>query len=168
LSLLDVNLQQEIIMSVSRLISILGSNDVALDGRHTPALYSRFLASLMFKHSLTMSDMLSSSPPLSSPCEPESRQSTPPEGFYWPDIRQPNLRSENNTPRLANDCALPYQGGLSMDFSLSHFVKIVIEHTPPTDMEVSTVTWETWKSEEEPAPIMWSDSQTTEQGIWAT
>ncbi|KAF9480102.1 hypothetical protein BDN70DRAFT_905913 [Pholiota conissans] len=169
LFLLDDNLQQEIVFSVSRLVEILGHNDVALDGRHTPALYSRFLASLIFRHSLTLSDMTAFSPEQShSPSsEPETRHSTPQEGFYWPDIRQPNPTSENAPSRFGTNGILPDQGRYLMDFSLSHFIKTVTEHVPPpTDMEVSSVTWESWKSEEEPAPIMWSPPTT--QGVWAT
>ncbi|KIM49188.1 hypothetical protein M413DRAFT_99392 [Hebeloma cylindrosporum] len=56
LPLLDEKLQKELILSVSVLIAILGSAEVALDGKHTPALYSRFLSSLMMKHALMMSD----------------------------------------------------------------------------------------------------------------
>ena len=164
--MLDDNLQQEIVFSVSRLVEILGHNDVALDGRHTPALYSRFLASLIFRHSLTLSDMTAFSPEHSSSSEPETSHSTPQEGFYWPDIRQPNPTSENAPSRFGTDNFLPDQGRYLMDFSLSHFIKTVTEHAPPpTDMEVSSVTWESWKSEEEPAPIMWSPP--TVQGVWA-
>ncbi|TFK55165.1 hypothetical protein OE88DRAFT_1006449 [Heliocybe sulcata] len=42
--------EKKIVVSVSNLIAILGSNEVALDGRHTPMLYSRFLSSLLAKY----------------------------------------------------------------------------------------------------------------------
>ncbi|EKM82737.1 hypothetical protein AGABI1DRAFT_53161, partial [Agaricus bisporus var. burnettii JB137-S8] len=50
LPLLDEKQQREILFIVPRLIEILSSREVALDGRHTPALYSKFLSSLLERH----------------------------------------------------------------------------------------------------------------------
>ena len=44
------NLESEIYRVIERLISTLGSPQIAIDERHTPKLYSRFLASLLAKH----------------------------------------------------------------------------------------------------------------------
>ena len=41
--------EQEIIQLVQRLIDLLGSDEVAIDKRHTPKLYSRFLADVLAK-----------------------------------------------------------------------------------------------------------------------
>jgi transcriptional regulatory protein LEU3 len=45
--LLDVKQQDDIIYLVCELINALSSKDVALDGQHSPALYSQFLSSLL-------------------------------------------------------------------------------------------------------------------------
>ena len=42
--------EQEITQLVQRLIDLLGSDEVAVDARHTPKLYSRFLADVLAKH----------------------------------------------------------------------------------------------------------------------
>jgi len=43
-------LETEIYQIIERLISTIGSPEIAIDERHTPMLYSRFLASLLAKH----------------------------------------------------------------------------------------------------------------------
>ena len=43
-------LESEISRVIERLINTLGSPQIAIDERHTPKLYSRFLASLLAKH----------------------------------------------------------------------------------------------------------------------
>ncbi|KAF7338357.1 Rab-GAP TBC domain-containing protein [Mycena venus] len=52
LPLLKEDTQRDIVRLVSRLINVLRSDGVALDGRHTPALYSRFLSSLLAKYNV--------------------------------------------------------------------------------------------------------------------
>jgi len=42
--------EQKITQLVQRLIDLLGSDEVAIDNRHTPKLYSRFLADVLAKH----------------------------------------------------------------------------------------------------------------------
>lgn len=168
LSLLDTTLRQEIVVSVSRLISILGSNDVALDGRHTPAVHSNFLSTLMLKRGLTMNNMWTLSREQSPHSEPGHRQLTPPDEFSWPDVQGPSTHSQNASLRLASGCGAQFQSDRLMDYSLSHFIKTVISYAPtPSDMDVATnMTWDSWKSEEEPT-IMWSPP-TAPQGIWAS
>ncbi|KAF8959024.1 hypothetical protein BDZ97DRAFT_1906286 [Flammula alnicola] len=159
LPLLDDNLQKEIIISVSQLISILGSNDVALDGRHTPALYSRFLSSLMVKHALMMSDMdtLGNEYSQAGGSKVLNRRTTPPDGFNWPDVRQTNTHSGNGASDLGKGSGFQFQGEIVMDYSLSHFIKTVTEYTrPSTEMETDlALAWETWKPEVVQPP-MWS------------
>lgn len=50
--MLNEDTKEEIIESVYQLIDVLKSKEVALDGRHTPALYSRFLATLLAKYNV--------------------------------------------------------------------------------------------------------------------
>ncbi|KAI1793795.1 hypothetical protein LXA43DRAFT_206444 [Ganoderma leucocontextum] len=59
--------QQEIFDLISRLIEKLGSPDVAIDERHTPALHSRFLHGLLRKH---RRDLAVSSRPSDQPGPP--------------------------------------------------------------------------------------------------
>lgn len=47
---ITAGLESEIYRVIERLISTLGSPQIAIDERHTPKLYSRFLASLLAKH----------------------------------------------------------------------------------------------------------------------
>ena len=42
--------EQQITQLVQRLIDLLGSDEVAIDNRHTPKLYSRFLTDVLAKH----------------------------------------------------------------------------------------------------------------------
>lgn len=46
-------LEEKIIYLVQRLIDLLGSDEVAIDSRHTPKLYSRFLADILAQHKQT-------------------------------------------------------------------------------------------------------------------
>ncbi|KAI0710814.1 hypothetical protein C8Q76DRAFT_624091 [Earliella scabrosa] len=55
--------QQEIFDLISRLIEKLGSPDVAIDERHTPALHSRFLHSLLRKHRRDLATATRNAPP---------------------------------------------------------------------------------------------------------
>jgi transcriptional regulatory protein LEU3 len=155
LPLLDQKLQKELIISVSRLIAILGSADVALDGRHTPALYSRFLSSLMMKHALMMSDdsQRGELTKLYS-LQAKDRQTTPSVGSKWPDNAQTESSSDFD---YSND--IGYQSPrqeIEMDYSLSNFIKTVTQKWPSsTNMDIP----EWWKSgyacSDQPLPV-WS------------
>jgi len=130
LPLIDENTQKEIIVTVKRLIDVLGSKDVALDGRHTPALYSRFLINLLRKYnkrckpgSGTVPDSVEFYPQYSG-----ERQESPP---GWPDIQQ----SRGSLPTIDIQAPAGYEPGIvyqeagdaDMDFSLGHFVRTVSE-----------------------------------------
>ena len=67
--------QQEIFDLISRLIDKLGSAEVAIDERHTPALHSRFLHSLLRKHrrDLAVSSRPSDQQP---PSQPQAQTAT--------------------------------------------------------------------------------------------
>jgi len=156
LPLLDEKLQKELIISVSRLIAILGSADVALDGRHTPALYSRFLSSLMMKHALMMSDDFQRGEltRLYS-LQAKDCQTTPSMGSKWPDNAQNESSSDFD---YSND--LGHQSPrheIEMDYSLSNFIKTVTQKWPgSTNMDIP----EWWKSgsyacSDQPLPV-WS------------
>lgn len=139
---------------------------MALDGRHTPALYSRFLSSLLAKHNYK--------PPLSGPDPPlneisfhhqynDGHQLTPPQVYSWPDIiyaENVDPTNEFNGGSMQRD---DYQyGDTDMDFSLSHFVRSVTAGFPApgtSDDMVDTLNWEfqsTATSGSLDCPNMWS------------
>ncbi|KAF8163242.1 fungal-specific transcription factor domain-containing protein [Crassisporium funariophilum] len=149
LHLLDDNLRREIILIVSRLVAVLGSSDVALDGRHTPALYSRFLSSLMAKHHANFERLDARSPSNSLSGSPSpntvNRLTTPSNAFYWPDIPQNSLLRGPNIQGFSQDIACQHQRELDMDFSLSHFINTVSQQATPSTNEVDAAEfWETW------------------------
>ncbi|KAJ4480604.1 fungal-specific transcription factor domain-containing protein [Lentinula edodes] len=130
LPLIDENLQEEIILTVKRLIHVLGSEDVALDGRHTPALYSKFLVNLLSKYN-ARSNRRSETPPDGIRFHPQfndERHTSPP---GWPDIQQVGGLPETGAAHTLSEYepGIVYQqaGDADMDFSLGHFVRIVSE-----------------------------------------
>ncbi len=84
--------QQEIFDLISRLIDKLGSPDVAIDERHTPALHSRFLHGLLRKH---RRDLAVSSRP-SDPHQPPSQS-------------QPQASNRGSGPSSANSNTSVFQ-----------------------------------------------------------
>lgn len=142
LPLLDENQQQQIIVLVNRLIGILRSDDVALDGRHTPALYSRFLSSLLERHHATpnkyASQYLSTDPGFLTSSH-DYREFTQPNVHCWPDVGQ-----------APGNWALPEMSIDHMDFSLTHFISAVSQDPGKTcDVQIvdSMEMWRTWDIE---------------------
>jgi transcriptional regulatory protein LEU3 len=124
LPLLDGTQRASIVSLVKSLIDILGSDDVVLDGRHSPALYSRFLHNLLAKYCSPASqeEMLSTEPSQ----EPDDGNQTPTPTYSWPDVP-----SEQGTPvpdkRVGIAAAQPvvreHAGDAEMDFSIAHFLQ---------------------------------------------
>jgi transcriptional regulatory protein LEU3 len=113
---------------VSRLVDVLGSDGVALDGRHTPALYSRFLSSLLSKYNVLPPRDPDSPPTREAKFYPQygtDRADTPPHGYFWPDIAYGNNVSP--LPSEGSDDFLIYQRAEDpdMDLSLTHFIRTV-------------------------------------------
>lgn len=104
-----------------------------------------------------------------SPPGPDSRKLTPAEGFSWPDVeQQPAMPPEHATPRIRSDSGsgVELRNEFLMDYSLSHFIKTVTYYAPsPSEVDNSAMTWDSWKSEEEPT-VMWPQASTP--GIWAS
>lgn len=150
LPLLDEDTQEDIIYSVRRLIAVLGSKEVALDGRHTPALHSRFLTSLLAKCNVRPPRHQSDSPSDEIRIYPqyaENREQTPPNIYSWPDIL--NRDQSPRTPGGDTSTRIVYQqpGDADMDFSLLHFVRSVTQDIPAQHYLQSSVDgWEegTW------------------------
>ncbi|KAF9030776.1 fungal-specific transcription factor domain-containing protein [Panaeolus papilionaceus] len=157
LHLLNQTLRQEIITDVAHLVTILGSDEVALDGRHTPALYSRFLSSMMGRYRMDEHIFnLHATDGLARPSGLyQDRHSTPADSYYWPDvpISAPNFDNFSVYPGSSTiDMEPKLDHGVGMDFSLTHFMRTVGvtgNNTPPAPFVSSSLpdTWEVW-----PAP----------------
>ncbi|KDQ60686.1 hypothetical protein JAAARDRAFT_124881, partial [Jaapia argillacea MUCL 33604] len=126
LHLIDTNQQSDIVALVSQLIEILGSEQVALDGRHTPALYSRFLSTLLAKHCPTFppeQNGADGSPTNEFvPQYVADRQQTPPYTHSWPESFSNQLPAMDyvSTPP---DEILGSDYPWITDFSLQNFVQ---------------------------------------------
>ncbi|KAJ7452500.1 fungal-specific transcription factor domain-containing protein [Mycena galericulata] len=126
LPLVKEETQREIVRLVTRLIDVLGSDGVALDGRHTPALYSRFLSSLLAKYNdFPLRD---DSPPTENikfyPQFGPDRRSSPPHPYSWPDIDTAQV--ENVSSEGSDDFLMCQRyGDPDMDLSLCHFIRTV-------------------------------------------
>lgn len=133
LPLLDETTQDDIVNSVDRLIFVL--NDIALNGRHTPALHARFLSSLLLKYHRKLSP--DSSPSDSSdnlkiyPQYSKDRRHTP--LSHWPDVASSS--SASGAPRqlefdLGNRTVYQEPGDADMDLSINNFVRSVGNQIP--------------------------------------
>ncbi|KAG6879520.1 hypothetical protein C0992_001853 [Termitomyces sp. T32_za158] len=133
LHLLDGKTQSEIIQDVQDLIKILGSEDVAIDTRHTPALYCRFLSSLLAKHHSVLPQVSFESPvsdPYSTPYPRDGQTSDTSFTYSWPDITYGVDQHDQQHNGISIGGS--YQAGeVDMDLSLSHFVRTVTQGYPP-------------------------------------
>ncbi|EKM55367.1 uncharacterized protein PHACADRAFT_95777, partial [Phanerochaete carnosa HHB-10118-sp] len=125
LPLLDASQCRDIVKLVKRLIVILGSNVVALDGRHSPALYSKFLRNLFEKYyTPALREQIDAveSPPQHSGDEDQYY----PETHSWPDVPSHEPASGPHPDSQFGGRGSPVvqeqAGDNEMDFSLSHFV----------------------------------------------
>ncbi|KAG7452580.1 uncharacterized protein BT62DRAFT_977217 [Guyanagaster necrorhizus] len=160
LPLLSQEVQEEIIYSVNKLIRVLASDKVALDGRHTPALYSRFLANLMARnvpHLRTQPYAESGDHNLDSSSFGGDLHVPPPNEFSWPDIRYSesppgaNVEPVDSIPRRTREA--------DMDFSLDNFVRAVSQDVPTTtyDTDAFTSSWGgSWATQESALYNNWS------------
>ncbi|KAJ7709979.1 fungal-specific transcription factor domain-containing protein, partial [Mycena rosella] len=148
LPLVKEDTQQHIVRLVRRLIDVLGSDSVALDGRHTPALYSRFLSSLLAKYNVFPLHHPDSPPTDETKFYPQfetDRADTPPHVYSWPDIAY----NENVSPLPSegSDDFMIYQrsGDPDMDLSLNHFIRTVNAEQPNVEYEHRILSWNpTW------------------------
>lgn len=112
------------------LIQVLASASVALDGRHTPALYSRFLSSQMARYQTILENDTSRLLPYTdndSTLEPSlDQQSLASSGVaVWPDINhtQHYLGHDSRTALPKVDQQSYGEG--EMDFSMQYFMAAV-------------------------------------------
>ncbi|PFH54414.1 hypothetical protein AMATHDRAFT_53408 [Amanita thiersii Skay4041] len=105
--------KHQIDMDVQQLIQVLGSQDVCVDGRHTPLLHSRFLSKLLAKY------------------RPKT-ESHPSPTVHWPDVfaTQPqvipgtSINSDTESFYPSNT-----DSDVEMDFSLSYFMRAVSQES---------------------------------------
>lgn len=146
----------------------MGSEGVALDGRHTPSLYARFLSSLLAKHTSTPRDALGkphlSEDDLQTPSQcAKGRLLSPASYFSWPDIEVDTQQLENGG-NLAGFGDFT-QGGANadMDLSFSHFLRTVTENFPGETQKGDAVVhggWDGWDCESQ---VPWLPSS----GLWS-
>ncbi|KAF8212315.1 hypothetical protein K438DRAFT_1566839 [Mycena galopus ATCC 62051] len=127
LPLVKADTQRDIVRLVSRLINVLGSDGVALDGRHTPALYSRFLSSLLAKYNVFPER--DDSPPTDDIKFYRQfgldRTESPPHVYSWPDIAQSDSVSPHPSDGSDDILIYPRSGDPDMDLSLNNFIRAV-------------------------------------------
>lgn len=134
LPLLSEAKHREIIIVVRNLIAVLGST--ALDGRHTPALYARFLSSLLAKYDVSSPlDDCPGSPNEDVKFVPQyrqERQQTPPNLYTWPDTSTLAQEDVALAGPSGSATGMIYQqsGEADMDFSLTHFIRTVTQDGP--------------------------------------
>ncbi|KAF5365588.1 hypothetical protein D9758_003209 [Tetrapyrgos nigripes] len=135
LPMLDHNTQEDIKFTVTRLIEVLSSKEVALNDRHTPALYSRFLKSLLVKYDIQVD--------VRTPMgEPDPSAHT----YSWPDIAQTESPPGRSYP-TQYDTGFVYQQSADVDFSINNFVRTVSTQGMPQHPSYDyhdIQTWDRW------------------------
>lgn len=144
-----------IVRLVRRLIEILGSEDVVLDRYHSPAVYSKFLSSLLDRHhtpSLRVDVGATSELPIVAHYR-EDREQSPPLGYSWPDtpcnttapdlVEEMAQRIDSTDAFAGSDGHIVRQeiGDLDMDFSLPHFVQSTRNSPESTQIDLSDMTF---------------------------
>jgi len=149
-SLLDETQKQGIVFTVSHLIDVLGSQVVAVDGRHTPALYSRFLSSLLAKHGVVKIDRFES-PKLMHRQDVQDERPATTHSYSWPDVSPIDTQPMNN--QFSDGAVYQEHGEADMNFSVTHFVRTVSQDSPPNYYDVqathipeTTPHWDLWGS----------------------
>ncbi|KAL1756031.1 fungal-specific transcription factor domain-containing protein [Schizophyllum commune] len=165
--------QQEIVSLVNRLIDVLGSKDVALDDRHTPALHSRFLENLLAKRNLRICESdRSSRSDSGSPGHllaqlSDERYHTPPNRYVWPDVGHDvspggSLVSSGGDVSPSPSAVFRQVGDPDMDFSMNHFLRTVSQQPPVPQYTAeipasSAISWSgEWGLSEPQATTSWS------------
>ncbi|KAJ6630715.1 fungal-specific transcription factor domain-containing protein [Mycena sp. CBHHK59/15] len=150
LPLVKEETQRDIVHLVSRLIDVLGSDSVALDGRHTPALYSRFLSSLLAKYNVfpPRNDSPSSDDVKFCPQFGTERTHTPPHTYSWPDIAHSVDVSPPGSESSDDFLIYHHSGDPEMDLSLNHFIRTVTQerhvgdgYVLPGNLDLWDPTW---------------------------
>ncbi|KII88984.1 hypothetical protein PLICRDRAFT_53481 [Plicaturopsis crispa FD-325 SS-3] len=112
-ALIDGPTKARIVAIVHQLIHVLGSDEVALDNRHTPALYARFLWSLLVRHGLAN--------PSAETAPQDETLGLQARAYSWPDTS--HVSAATPAAAAAGDGSYVYQlsGEADMDFSIERF-----------------------------------------------
>jgi transcriptional regulatory protein LEU3 len=120
LPLLTEQQKREIISLVQKLVQILGSEHVAMHGRHTPALYSRFIDGLLSKYQL-----YARATTLNSPTDYMASQASP-QWTSWPYTQDGHPRTiSNSSSDFLQFSTNQRHGETGMDLSLPYFLQSV-------------------------------------------
>ena len=115
------------------LIEVLSSKEVALDGRHTPALYARFLSSLLAQYT-SRNPISESGMPNGSDEVTSQSQLTPSPLCSWPDVPHTDIcRGAQQSGNESDSTALQARYAINeadIDLSLPHFVRTVTQSFP--------------------------------------
>ncbi|PPQ75279.1 hypothetical protein CVT26_015270 [Gymnopilus dilepis] len=165
-TLINDGLRREIVQLVSRLVMVLGSPDVALDPKHTPALYSRFLSSLMVHHGLLPGNAELPGPRYMGGMNVNlaGRHSTPSNGFPWPDVPISDSGSDDGSSLRSVGSDSRTQRSIPLDFSLPNFMKAIADQPPVEEIE-STEPWHFSKFDMSSEPLQ-SHPWTEDMASW--
>jgi transcriptional regulatory protein LEU3 len=156
--LLDESQQKSIIASVRKLIQVLGSDSVALDDRHAPAIYSHFLSCQLARHNVLPDSDRNTNTFRTEDTIPQYRQDL----FAWPDT--------GNVQQHAVECAGNFQSGIvlqqygeaDMDFSVRHFMDTVLTHSNMSSKNLRPEEIADWPS----VNVNVVDNDVTEADTW--
>lgn len=121
--LLDLATHRRIITVVRDLIRVLGSKEVVWDGRHTPALYSKFLSALLDKYDHPQVQIDTDGSLEFTPHFRQDRQQTPPNIYSWPDTPSTNVLIHDEAIERPIGTIYQTSGDADMDFSLQYFMQ---------------------------------------------
>ncbi|EGN95435.1 hypothetical protein SERLA73DRAFT_60649, partial [Serpula lacrymans var. lacrymans S7.3] len=122
--------KRNIVYIVQKLIQVLGSSAVAVDGRHTPALYSRFLSSLLKKYDSTNRNSDSEGSVMGTVVHPTADHELSAHVSYWPYAMNasrgfPSEVSTHGSEYQTLDTIRQDRHEADMDFSMQHFISVV-------------------------------------------
>lgn len=150
--------KKEIVLTVTHLINVLGSPEVSLDEKHTPALYSRFLSTLLRQHCPASLLEACGTPPISEGETPEGSEERDDVSttYYpsWPDVSGLPVAGPSRMPDAGSMAGMVYQqhGDPHMDFSLNHFVRTIRGQAPRsgggTVRYATSDAWRSWPEEQ--------------------
>jgi len=127
--LLNESQQKNIILSVRKLIQVLGSKLVALDDRHTPALYARFLSSQLAVHNVFTDSEIYGTLRVDDiiPQHRQGRRQTSP--AHLPDVKSVQQHSKEQIAASQQPgVVLQQYGDADMDFGVHHFMDAMKTH----------------------------------------
>jgi hypothetical protein len=122
-NLLSKQQETDIFLLIGRLIQTLSSPEIAIDDRHTPRLYARFLAGLLTRHRRDGTTSQRQGQPGVPPGQSEAvteTTGTGPEGYGFPQGHQPQQQPQDPPPRPQSQSQLQAQDQRTTDGGYTH------------------------------------------------